>query len=515
MSLNDLLKDLEDDEPIDNQNDTNSAQDATMAEEESVSSKPAEPVGPTSLERDYSNVYDLKDIYYVYGSSNLKELLKDIEHYQQQPRGPNDVIGTMETDPEYILLMKANKMLVDVQNEIQLLRHFIRDHYNKRNPGLNEMIPGAAEYAKTVKRLGNNPDVSSIDLSDILPSAYIMGVALSTTGSVGSELPEKEIQIVFTACDSLIELDEIHSKILSYVESRILFLAPNLAHLIGTTITAKLIAIAGGLLALARLPANVIQILGPRPGLISTCDLITKTPQEFQLKATRLLAGKVALAARSDSQQSGTKTGGTDDTDNPFVEEAINLRNGKVGDQLREQVEKAIDHWLEPPPLAKQKAMKAPGSKIHKRRGGKRMRRLHERLGQTEVRKQLNRVAFGGQEEVDPLTGEGFGMLGSKDAMGKLVYAGQDRGILKKSKQKAAQFFRNSGSTMNPLQRQTITSGSATSLKLSSGQGIELVLPEDQKQRFTSGTESVYFNATSGFQSVVPKQRPQTNNYFK
>ena len=51
-------------------------------------------------------------------------------------------------------------------------------------------------------------------MSDILPSAYIMGVALSTTGSVGTELPEKEIELVFTACDSLIELDEIHSKVI-------------------------------------------------------------------------------------------------------------------------------------------------------------------------------------------------------------------------------------------------------------------------------------------------------------
>ena len=238
----------------------------------------------------------------------------------------------------------------------------------------------------------------------------------------------------------------------------------------------------------------------------------------------------------------------------------------------------------------------------------RRMRRLNERLAQTEVRKQLNRVAFGGAEEVDPITGQEFGMLGSKDAMGKLVYAGQDRGgglflslfpsflhsslpcslltffltlfpplssslsprfvtppihtlralnhpcflilsvpfplshsrlslplhlpfssaslshppsssrvftrllacpsipqpsacfslltsssahtgILKKSKQRAAQLLR--GSTRAP-QRQSITAGAATSLRLSTGQGIELVLPEDQKQRFTGGTESVY-----------------------
>jgi hypothetical protein len=57
----------------------------------------------------------------------------------------------------------------------------------------------------------------------------------------------------------------------------------------------------------------------------------------------------------------------------------------------------------------------------------------------------MNRVSFGGVEEVDPITGKGFGMLSSKDAMGKLIFAAQDRKILKKSKQKAAKFFQGTG----------------------------------------------------------------------
>lgn len=61
--------------------------------------------------------------------------------------------------------------------------------------------------------LAHAQDVSSIDLSDILPAAYITGVAISTAGSVGAELPEREMQVVVDACNALIELDETHSKV--------------------------------------------------------------------------------------------------------------------------------------------------------------------------------------------------------------------------------------------------------------------------------------------------------------
>lgn len=161
------------------------------------------------------------------------------------------------------------------------------------NPVLHLLSPALSfmlTRTHTHSFLTHVQDVSSIDLSDILPAAYITGVAISTAGSVGAELPEREMRVVVDACNALIELDETHSKvftvrgtlhtcsptthprhshistntphtqILSFVESRILFLAPNLARLLGTTITAKLIALAGGLIALARLPANIIQV---------------------------------------------------------------------------------------------------------------------------------------------------------------------------------------------------------------------------------------------------------------
>ena len=91
--------------------------------------------------------------------------------------------------------------------------------------------------------------------------------------------------------------------------------APNLAALLGPDLAARLLAQAGGLDRLARLPASTIQVLGaeaaffehlrgrappPRHGLLFLHPAIQGAPRSVRGKLARALAGKVAIAARLD-----------------------------------------------------------------------------------------------------------------------------------------------------------------------------------------------------------------------
>jgi nucleolar protein 56 len=92
--------------------------------------------------------------------------------------------------------------------------------------------------------------------------------------------------------------------------------APNLSALLGPTLAARLIAKAGGLDRLARLPASTIQVLGaeraffehlrgrappPRHGLLFLHPTVQGAPKRLRGKLARALAGKAAIAARRDS----------------------------------------------------------------------------------------------------------------------------------------------------------------------------------------------------------------------
>ena len=94
---------------------------------------------------------------------------------------------------------------------------------------------------------------------------------------------------------------------------------PNLCALLGPLLTARLIAQAGGLDRLARMPAGTVQVLGaeraffehlrghgpsPRHGLLFLHPQIHTASQVRRGRLARALAGKVAIAARLDAQGS-------------------------------------------------------------------------------------------------------------------------------------------------------------------------------------------------------------------
>ena len=97
--------------------------------------------------------------------------------------------------------------------------------------------------------------------------------------------------------------------------------------------------------------------------------------KEFRKKAARLVAAKTALAARMDS----------------FHEDV----NGELGEKLRGEIEQKLDKLQEPPPVKTIKPLVAPIEVAKKKRGGRRYRKMKERMGMTEVRKQANRLNFG------------------------------------------------------------------------------------------------------------------------
>jgi nucleolar protein 56 len=99
------------------------------------------------------------------------------------------------------------------------------------------------------------------------------------------------------------------------VSARANHVMPNTSALIGGLVAARLMSSAGGLLPLARLPASAIQVLGartalfshlktkspcPKHGIIFQHRRVHNAPRDVRGKVARVLAGKLAIAARLD-----------------------------------------------------------------------------------------------------------------------------------------------------------------------------------------------------------------------
>lgn len=453
--------------------------------------KPAEELDAEEVQRmELGNVEDVRKIAKLYGSKRMNDILKEIDKYQANPSTPEQMALPTHSNPEYQVIVQANNLSVDVDNEIMVVHKFIRDHYASKFPELEQLVQDPPMYIRTVRALGNSEDPTKVNLNTILPAAIVMSVMITATTTTGQPLPEAEWQAVQRACDLADNLEEVRKKIFMYVSSRMNILAPNLSAIVGTTTAAKLLGVAGGLNGLAKMPACNVHLLGAQKkiaagfstatqrrhtGFVFQSELVQSTPPEYQMKIQRTVGAKCALAARMDLERQ--------------------RRDGSYGQDLREKIEKHIDRLAAPPPTKIVKPLPVPNDGPKKRRGGKRARKAKEAYAQTELRKLQNRMAFGEpEEEVGAFDQtKGLGMIGS----GKVrAGVGEAKSRAKLSK---ANKLRTAALTRAAQAGGTQTSGTATSLTVTPVQGFELTNKAAAAARVKEANDRWFAGGTFSF----------------
>lgn len=66
----------------------------------------------------YFKVSSIRELCKLRDSEELKNILIQIDKYMSNPRKSNEMIGNVESDPEYQLIVEANSIAVDIDNEI-------------------------------------------------------------------------------------------------------------------------------------------------------------------------------------------------------------------------------------------------------------------------------------------------------------------------------------------------------------------------------------------------------------
>lgn len=445
-------------------------------------------------------VNSVRDLCRLHGSPKLKQILEDISVYANKPRKASEMIGNLESDPEYQLIVEANNVAVDIDNEVSLINKFVKDKYQKRFPELDSLIHTEMDYIGAVKELGNNLDQAKNNeiLQRILTQATIMIVSVTASTTQGQLLTESELNNINEACDMAIDLNNFKLKIYEYVESKMSFIAPNLSAIVGAKTAAQLLGLAGGLSRLSKMPACNILVLGsqkktlsgfakmamlPHTGFVYYSDIVQETIPDLRRKAARLVANKAVLAARVDA-----------------AHEAV---NGEVGTAFREDIEKKLDKLQEPPPVKFIKPLPKPLEGGKKKRGGKRVRKQKERYAITEYRKQANRMNFAEIEDDAYQDDLGYtrGTIGKKNTGGIRMPT-----IDEKTKVRISKTLQKNMQRQNQVIGTTTTikkhvSGTASSVAFTPLQGLEIHNPS-AAEKTLSESNLKYFSNTSGFMSV-------------
>jgi len=244
------------------------------------------------------------------------------------------------------LIVQAVEALDDMDKTMNLFAGRIREWYGLHFPELNRLISSHEVYARLVHSLGGRRNFSRERLAELgIPRGKISRVLEAARASMGADLYEEDIEQIKILSAQYLSLHDARRRIEKYLEGLMGEDAPNISALTGPVLGARLIALAGGLEKLAKMPSSTIQVLGaekalfrslktgarpPKHGVLFQHSLVHGARRPLRGKISRAFAGKIAIAARTDA-----------------------FSGGYVADKLREDLLKKIDEIKQKAPKEK------------------------------------------------------------------------------------------------------------------------------------------------------------------
>ena len=160
----------------------------------------------------------------------------------------------------------------------------------------------------------SHPDLEA--LTGVVGEELAQTLAGKANRSMGVVLSEDDVKAVRAQAQALLQLYAYRDYLTSYSDTLASRIAPNISHIAGPSLAAKLIAQSGSLAKMASFPASTIQVLGaekalfkhlrsgsppPKHGLIFQHAAISTAPKWVRGKISRCLAAKLCIASKADA----------------------------------------------------------------------------------------------------------------------------------------------------------------------------------------------------------------------
>jgi nucleolar protein 56 len=234
-------------------------------------------------------------------------------------------------------ITQAINALDETDKIINTLSSLLREWYGLHFPELDNIIDSINGYSQIVLK-GTRDKLSKKIFEDAgFPESKVEMLTLVTEKSRGGKISDANLSIVQTLAKQILELFELRKHLEEHVETEMKNIAPNLSAILGTAVGARILARAGSLTRLAKMPASTIQVLGaekalfrslktgsqpPKHGLLFQHASVHAAPRWQRGKIARAVAGKAAIASRVDFHGAGL---------NSMLLEKLNVRVDEIG----------------------------------------------------------------------------------------------------------------------------------------------------------------------------------------
>src|SRR5665648_23934 len=216
-----------------------------------------------------------------------------------------------------LIVAQSIQTLDSLDQTVNLFMGRLREWYGVYFPELDRLIEKHETYSRLVTNLGNieNFTVENLEKENI-PKERTQLVAKAAESSMGADVAESDLEMVQALAKDVLNFYLLRKKMEDYVDSTMEEMAPNVRAVAGALLGARMISLAGSLQNLAMRPASTIQVLGaekalfrslktgarpPKHGLIFQHTLLHDAKRWQRGKIARVIAGKLAIAARVDA----------------------------------------------------------------------------------------------------------------------------------------------------------------------------------------------------------------------
>jgi nucleolar protein 56 len=199
------------------------------------------------------------------------------------------------------LIVQAVSCIDEADRAANMLAKRLREWYSFYLPEFSYSIASHEKFAEIIQKK-SKPEL-------------LKELGITKEGSMGAEIGKKDVDAILELAKSLGSLYKLKEAQAKYLESATKEYCPNITAIAGSLIAAKLLCLAGSLEKLSSFPASTIQLLGaekalfrhlktgaksPKYGILHEHPLISGAKNKEHGKIARLLADKIAIAAKVD-----------------------------------------------------------------------------------------------------------------------------------------------------------------------------------------------------------------------
>ncbi len=214
-----------------------------------------------------------------------------------------------------MLLGGSAKSIETIEKAINQLTEKLEEWYAVYFPEF-ETLEDKKKFVQAVLVIDRkNIDVNKI--AEVIGEKKANEAADKAKKSLGADLEDRDMKQIITLARAILELYDLETEYENYQNSLAREICPNMSHVAGPEIAAKLVAHVGSLKKIGMMPSSTIQVLGaekalfkhlknrkvnpPKHGIIFQHAKISSSPKAVRGKIARALANKIALASRADA----------------------------------------------------------------------------------------------------------------------------------------------------------------------------------------------------------------------